>query len=61
VPPDCMLEIERVPPGLDVVSPLVGLTTPAQPLSPRLSTMAPASAMRKNNERLLAENAALNI
>jgi hypothetical protein len=40
---------------------LVGLTTPAQPLSPRLNATNPASAIREKSERLLAVKAALSI
>src|SRR6202012_3138707 len=56
---DCTLEIDRLPVGVVVVPP-VELTTPAQPLSPRLKA-TPASVSRKNSERRLAEYAALNI
>ena len=57
-----MFEIERLlGEGLEVVSPLDVLTTPAQPLKPTLRATQPASAAKKSFELLLAERAAVSI
>ena len=59
-PLDWIFEIDRLPDGSEVVPALVELTTPAQPLRPKLNA-TPASVRRKATERLLAEKAALSI
>jgi hypothetical protein len=57
-----MFEIERLlGEGLEGVSPLDVLTTPAQPLKPTLRATQPASAAKKSFELLLAERAAVSI